>query len=189
MGVRKEGPTDLERAAKRVEKPPLTVSELSKKFRADLAEGMMKRMEAVNPDVVFKNIIADVQKQRESMMRELLGVTNRWDGGKVEFDNCNGRKGLIETKTMQQFQDLVDPVVKEEVTRAWRGVESDDKHPVRVAIRNHIKESLVGYEMRKRIEHAVDHMCKELIETEVEAVRKEMLEGDDAETTTAAGVD
>ena len=142
MGVRNEK-TSLERAAEQKEVPVVKLKKLSADFRDRMAEGLVLHMKKADPKRIFEDILRDIPKKREELMKALLGVSESW--GKIEMDHCNGRMGPIDAETTARFKSMLEPVVDQEIRRAFKDVEENKNHPVRVAIRNHIKNKLPGY--------------------------------------------
>lgn len=136
------------------------------RIREVLSNALYQQLQQFNADKMLETIINDVKEQRDKLVLEMLGVSNKW--GRWEL--VDG-KGVIRTDVLERFKKQLTPVIEEEVQRAFKGVMKDQKHPIRLAIRKNILESMTGYNVRNACDTVGRDLSSKVIEEEAEKLR------------------
>lgn len=155
-----------------------TREEVFAKAREGLTEALVSHMQNSDPKALFSSLVADIQKQRESLTTQLLGIEDRW--GKLGIDHCNGRVGALDAAMKAAYQDQLMKIVREETQKTIDEVKKDKDHPIRQAIRAacNTKSLLGSYELRNHISAAHNQLAQDLVANEMAAIRRELLLGE-----------
>jgi len=157
-----------------VEEKPVNAKMIRDKFHAYITRSLTHHVNALKPEALFNDIVADIRKNKDSLTQQLIGVSNQW--GKIEIDHCNGRTTAIDAAMTAAYKDELMKIVHEEVDAQLVQIRGQKDHPVRKAIRKAFAEQAGSYRITHMTEKAASSVLTEIVEMEKEAFRKSMME-------------
>ena len=141
-------------------------------FNEALVKRMTELCEAGHVESLFKELVADVHKNKEQLAKQLLGVDSRW--GRMEIDHCNGRLSALDQAITERWKNHLFGIVDEEIEKTLRSIQTKPDHPARKAIRAEIASHWNSYKTKELVQAKMNKVLDSLFEEQMDSFRKEL---------------
>lgn len=121
-----------------------------------------------------------LRSEQSNALWVMLGMSDRWDSRKWEFDNCNGRKGAIENWIEDNCLNELGDFMRKELGEVLEAKKEEFRKNIRPTIMKEVDDRIKGisktpWEIVRMFEGIQQEVIKEVIKESREEIRAEVL--------------